>query len=97
MTPPWIIEPIDILEYRSFGLPSGFPSVPPDQLCLEGIEKRLNHSIVITIALAAHRDLEAVRGQTSLIVVRTVLRSLDALLSVKRRSETDLSVCVFAQ
>jgi hypothetical protein len=34
MTPPWIVEPIDILEYRSFSFASGFPAVTPNQLCL---------------------------------------------------------------
>ena len=45
---------IDILEYRPFGLTSGFPAVAPDHLCLEGFEERLDHEIVMAISLAAH-------------------------------------------
>lgn len=40
---------INVLEYRPFGLASGFPTVAPDQLCLEGFEERFNHGIVVTI------------------------------------------------
>ena len=42
--------------------------VAPDQLSFDGFEERLNHRIVITISLAAHRDLEAVLGQALLIL-----------------------------
>ena len=34
-----------------------------------GFEERINHRIVITISLAAHRDLEAVLGQALLILI----------------------------
>ena len=60
MTSAWIIEAIDILEYRAFCLAARVPTIAPDQLCLDGFEECLNHRIVVTIALAAHRDLEAV-------------------------------------
>ena len=59
MPPPWIIEPIDILEYRPFGLASGFPTVAPDKLSLDGLEERFHHGIVITITLTAHGYFEA--------------------------------------
>ena len=55
-----IVEPIDILEYRALGLTACVPTIAPDQLCLDGFEECLNHRIVVTISLAAHRDLEAV-------------------------------------
>ena len=69
MSPSWIIEPVDILEYRPFGLASCFPTVTPDQLRLDGFEERLDHRIIITISLAAHRDLEHVLGQALLILI----------------------------
>ena len=47
--------------------------VPPYQLSLDGFEKRLRHGIVVTIALAVHRDLEAVLAQNLVMVVRTIL------------------------
>ena len=59
MPPPWIIEAVDILEDRTFCLAACVPTIAPDQLCLDGFEERLNHRIVVTITLAAHRDLEA--------------------------------------
>ena len=40
--------------------------VPPYQLSLDGFEKRLRHGIVVTIALAVHRDLEAVLVQATI-------------------------------
>jgi len=64
-----IVEPIDILEYRALGLTACVPTVAPDQLSLDGFEERFNHGIVIAIALAAHRDLEAVLGQALLILI----------------------------
>ena len=39
---------------RGFGLPAGFPSVPPDQFSLDGFEERFDGSSVVAIALAAH-------------------------------------------
>ena len=69
MPAPWIIEPVDILEYRPFGLTACIPSVTPDHLRLDGFKERLNHRIIITISLAAHRDLEAVLGQALLILI----------------------------
>ena len=64
-----VIEPIDILEDRAFSLTACVPTITPDQLGLDGFEERLDHGIVIAIALAAHRDLEAVLFQALLIRV----------------------------
>ena len=64
-----IVEAIDILEYRAFRLTARVPTITPDQLGLDGFEERLDHGIVIAIALADHRDLEAVLFQALLIRV----------------------------
>ena len=69
-----IIEAIDILEDRAFSLTTCVPTVTPDQLRLDGFEERLDHRIIVTISLAAHRYLEAMLGQTLLIHVGTILR-----------------------
>ena len=45
MTPTRVIKPVDVLEYCPFRLSSGFPTVAPDQLCLERFEECLNHGI----------------------------------------------------
>ena len=75
MTAAWIIKTIDILEDRTFCLTTCVPFVAPDQLSLDRFEERFNHGIVIAIALAAHRDLEAVLFQALLIRVGTILRA----------------------
>ena len=64
-----VIEPVDILEDRAFSLTACVPTVAPDQLSLVEFEERLDHRIIITISLAAHRDLEAVLGQARLILI----------------------------
>ena len=69
MPAPCIIKSVDILEYRAFFLTACIPSVTPDQLSLDGFKERLNHKIIITISLAAHRGLEAVLGQALLIII----------------------------
>ena len=67
MPPPWIIEPVDILEYRALCLATCVPTVAPNQLCLDGFEERLNHGNVVTIALAAHGYFEAMLRKALLI------------------------------
>jgi hypothetical protein len=81
--PSWIIEPIDILEYSPFRLVSCFPTIAPDELCLDGFEEReevqerpqwgvspmQDHAIVIAITFAAHRHFEAVLFQAFLVVM----------------------------
>jgi hypothetical protein len=69
----------------------------PDQLCLDGLEECLDGGVLGAITLTTHRDLELMLAQNLLIVVRTILAAMDALLSVKQRSEFDLSVCGDAQ
>ena len=60
MSTAWVIGPINRAKYHALGLTASVPKIAPDQLCLDGFEECLNHRIVVTIALAAHRDLEAV-------------------------------------
>ena len=74
MPPPWIVEPVDILECRALCLATYVPAGAPDQLCRDGFEDRLNHGIVVTISLAAHGYSEAMLRKTRLIRARTVLR-----------------------
>ena len=56
--------------------------MPPDQFSLDGFEERFDGSVVVTIALPAHRYFEAVLAQDLLIIMRTILaaaiRVLDA-------------------
>ena len=54
MTAAWVIEAVDVLEDGRFGLPTGFPGSPPDQLGLDRFEERLHCGIVIAVSFAAH-------------------------------------------
>ena len=55
-----IIEAVDVLEDGGFGLATGFPIVPPDQLGLDCFEEGFNRGVIVAIAFAAHRYLEGV-------------------------------------
>ena len=68
-----IVEAIDVLEDCGFSLSACLPSSPPDQLGLDGFEEGLDGCVIIAIAFAAHRRLEAVFAQDLLVVVRTIL------------------------
>ena len=69
MAAAWIVKPIDILEDRTFCLTPCVPFVAPDELRLDGFEERFYHGIIVAIALAAHRDLEAMLFQALLVLV----------------------------
>ena len=75
MPPSGIVEAVDVFKQGQFDLPSGFPTPTPDQFGLEGLEEGLDGGIVETIALAAHRHLEAMLAQELLIVVTAILRA----------------------
>lgn len=79
MPTAWIIEAVDVLKDGGFGLASGLPCAPPDQLGLDRLEEGLDGSVIVAIALAAHRHLEPMLAQDLLIVVRTVLAAAIAV------------------
>ena len=62
-----------------FGLAPGLPRAAPDQLGLDGLEEGLDGSVIVAIALAAHRRLHVMVAQDLLIVVRTVLAAAVAV------------------
>ena len=70
-----VIKAVDVLEDGRLRLPTRFPRPAPDQLGLDGLEECLDGGVVIAIALAAHRYLEAVFAQDFLVVVGAVLGS----------------------
>jgi hypothetical protein len=73
MTSAWIVKAVDVLEESRVDLPSGLPAVAPDKFGLHRIEERFDCDVVVAIALATHRDCEAVLVQRLLVVVRTIL------------------------
>jgi hypothetical protein len=88
-----IVEAVDVFEDLHLSVSTYVPCVPPDPLRLDGCEERFNGSIIIAISLAAHRHFKVMLAQDLLVVMGTVLAAADVLLSVKQRSEFDLSVC----
>lgn len=68
-----IVKAVDVLMDRHLSLASCFPRKPPDQFSLDGFVEGLDGRIVVKIAFAAHRYLEAVSAQDFLTVVQTVL------------------------
>ena len=73
MASSWIVEAVDVFEDGDLSLPSVVPCVPPDQFSFDGFEEGLDGGVIVTIALAAHRYLEAMLTQDLLIIVRTIL------------------------
>ena len=69
MLPARIVESIDILEDRGFGLPACLLGLSPDQFCLDRLEERFHGGVVIAIAFAAHRYFEAMLAQDLLIIM----------------------------
>ena len=61
-------------------LPCGAcPGPAPDQFGLDGFEEGLDGSIVIAVAFAAHRRLQAMFAHDLLVIVGTVLAAAIAV------------------
>jgi len=73
VTAAGIVEAIDVTSQRDDGLRSRLERGAPDQLVLQRLEERLDHRIVKAVALARHRDHDAMSSYLRLILVRTVL------------------------
>ena len=63
-----IVEPVDVSGHRVLGLAAGLPGDLPDQFGLDSLEERLDHSVVVAVALSTHRDQQAMFSQHRLIV-----------------------------
>ena len=68
-----VIEAINVLEDSDLNRSACLPGMPPDHLRLDGLEESFHRGVIITIALATHRYLEAMLAQDSLVVMRTIL------------------------
>src|SRR3954471_7910923 len=60
VAPAGIVEPIDITGQSVDGLRPHLEDSAPDQLALQRLEERLNHGVVVTVALARHGDHNAI-------------------------------------
>ena len=67
------LEAVGVFEDGHLSLSAYVPGFPPDQLCLDGFEERLDRCIIIAITLSAHRRFEPVLTSGLLVIVRTVL------------------------
>ena len=79
MPTAWVAEAIDVFEDSRLGLATRFPGATPDQLGLDGLEEGLDGGIVVAVALAAHRRLQAMLAKDLLVVVRTILAAAVAV------------------
>lgn len=84
MAPAGIVEPVDVLEDRSFRLPSCRPFLPPDHFGLQRFEECLDGRVVIAIALAAHRWPQAISLKLLLIGILDRLEAGITLYRAKR-------------
>ena len=73
MAPEGIVEPVDVAANSLVGLVAGVEDGPPDELGFQGLEKRLDHGVVVAIPLAGHRKQDAVLVELGLIVDRAIL------------------------
>ena len=80
MSPPWIVEAVDVLEEGQFDVAACRPGSSPDHLSLQGLEEGLDGGVIVAVSLATHRYLEAVPAQDLLIVVRTILAAAVGML-----------------
>jgi hypothetical protein len=72
MAPEGIVDPVDIAANGLVGLLAGVEDSPPDELGFQGLEKRLDHGVVVAIPFAGHRDQDAVLVELGLIIDRAI-------------------------
>ena len=61
-----VVEAVDVFEEGDLDLPAGLPVTPPDEFRPQRFEEAFDSGIVVTIALAAHRNPEAVLSASEL-------------------------------
>ena len=80
-----VIEAVDVLKDGCLSLATRFPRPAPDQLGLDGFEESFDGGIVVAVAFAAHRRLQAMLAQDLPVVMRTVLRAAVAMEDTAER------------
>ena len=68
-----VVEAVDVVKERLRDLSTRRPSVAPNEFGLQGFEKGLDGSIIITVSLAAHRYFKTQLLQSLLIIVGAIL------------------------
>lgn len=75
MAPDGIVEAVDVTADGVLGLGSRLEEGAPDELGFQCFEERLDHGVVIAVAFAGYRDLDAALGEFGLIIARAILGS----------------------
>jgi hypothetical protein len=73
MLPDGIVEAIDMAANGSLGIVPGHEDTPRDDLGFQGFEEGLDHGVIVTVAPAGHRDVDAAPAKLGLLVHGTVL------------------------
>ena len=73
MAPNGVVEAVDVAGNVACRVGAGEEGGSPDQLGFQRLEERLDHGVVVTVALARHRDADAVAAQLGLVIDRAVL------------------------
>ena len=73
MAPHGIVEAVDIAGNGLPGLGAGVEHSAPDELGFDRFKERLDHGVIEAVALARHRDCDAVATQLGLVVDGAVL------------------------
>src|SRR3954465_5365946 len=73
MAPNGFVKPVDGAANSPGGFVAGIEDGPPDELGFQGLEERLDHGVVVAIALAGHREQDAVLVELALIIDRAIL------------------------
>ena len=60
MAPNGVVEAVDVSGNVPLGIGAGEEGCSPDQFGFQRLEERLDHRIVVAVALARHRDPDAV-------------------------------------
>ena len=88
-----IAEHLNVFEHALFGSIARWVCTPPVPSLFQKIEEAFGYGVVMAVPAMAHAGFQIVLAKKCLPLTAGELRSLDALLSVKQRSEPDLSVC----
>ena len=80
-----IIKAVDVFEEGDLDVAPGVPVAAPDAFSLQGLEEAFDGGVIITIALAAHRDPEPVLAQNLLVIMGTILRPATRVVNAARR------------
>lgn len=84
-----IVEALYVVKDRCFDLSSGLEALPIQAFKFQRGKETFHRGVIPTITSSTHTGSSSASLQESEELLASVLRSLDALLSVKRRFASD--------